>query len=89
MKILDFILGREPVATATGIAAVITAGLGLAATFGLDITETQIAAVGALAAALAGWAGRSVVKPVLSPAERQLERMNVGPIIGTDKGGPA
>jgi hypothetical protein len=63
MRLLDWIIGREPVATATGVAAVITAGLGVAAAFGAPITETQIAALGALAAALAGWAARPVVTP--------------------------
>lgn len=63
MRILEWIVGREPVATATGIAAVVTAGLGVAAAFGLDITAEQIAAVGALAAALAGWAARPAVTP--------------------------
>lgn len=89
MKLIDFILGREPVATATGIAAIVTAGLGVAAAFGLDITAEQIAAVGALAAAVAGWAARRVVSPVFSPAERQLERMKIGPIQTIDPGGDA
>jgi hypothetical protein len=70
-KLIDFVTGREPVATATGIAAVITAGLGLGATFGLAITVEQIAAVGALAAALAGWVARRVVTPVAGPTEHQ------------------
>ena len=74
MKIVDWILGREPVATTTGLAAVVTAALGLAATFGLDITPEQIAAVGALCAALAGWAARRVVSPVMTPEERQVDR---------------
>lgn len=63
-KLLDFVVGREPVATATGLAGLVTAVLGLAATFGADITAEQIAAVGALAAALAGWLARKAVSPV-------------------------
>jgi hypothetical protein len=63
-KVLDWIVGREPVATATGLAAVVTAALGVGAAFGLDVTAEQIGAVGALAAALAGWLGRSAVTPV-------------------------
>lgn len=64
MRVLDWIIGREPVATAVGIAAVITAALGVAAAFGVDITAEQIAAIGALVTALAGWAGRSAVTPM-------------------------
>lgn len=74
MRILDWIIGREPVATATGIAAIVTAGLGVAAAFGVDITAEQIAAIGAMAAALAGWLGRRAVSPVTTPAERQVTR---------------
>lgn len=79
MKLLDWILGREPVATATGIAAVVTAALGAAAAFGAPITAEQIAALGALAAALAGWAARTVVTPVTSPAQRKLARLQAEP----------
>lgn len=82
MKLLDWILGREPVATATGIAAVITALLGVAAAFGLPVTETQIAAIGALAAAVAGWAARGVVSPTTPPALRRLERAASDPEAG-------
>jgi hypothetical protein len=87
MKILDWVLGKEPVATATGIAAVVTAALGVAATFGLGVTPEQIAAIGALAAALAGWAARPHVTPILSPAERQVRRSietTSSPPIGDD-----
>lgn len=76
-RILDWAVGREPVATATGIAAVITAALGVGAAFGLAITASQIAALGALAAALAGWLGRSKVRPVETVAERQLGRLGL------------
>lgn len=74
-RVLDWVVGREPVATATGLAAVVTAGLGVAAAFGLDITAEQIAAIGALAAALAGWLGRRAVTPVTSPTQRQYDRI--------------
>lgn len=63
MRLIEWIIGREPVATATGIAAVVTAGLGVAAAFGLDISPEQIAAIGAFAAALAGLAARPAVTP--------------------------
>lgn len=65
-RLLHWIVGREPVATATGMAAIVTAALGVGAAFGLNITAEQIAAIGALAAAIAGWAGRSAVTPVVS-----------------------
>jgi hypothetical protein len=81
-RLLDFIAGREPVATATGIAAVVTAGLGLGAVFGLPVTAEQIAAIGALAAALAGWAARSAVTPVTSPGERKVARALKQPAAG-------
>lgn len=66
-RLVSFIVGREPVATASGLAALVTAALGAAAAFGLDITPEQIAAVGALAAAVAGYLGRRAVTPVLTP----------------------
>lgn len=86
MRILDWIIGREPVASATGIAAVITAVLGAAAAFGLDISAEQIAALGALAAAVAGWMARKAVVPVTSPGERQVAR-SLDRMGGLDEGG--
>lgn len=80
MRLIDWIIGREPVATATGIAAVVTAGLGVAAAFGLAITAEQIAAVGAFAAALAGLAGRAAVSPVKAAVKaRELEDNHATP----------
>lgn len=73
-KLTDWIIGKEPVATGTGIAALVTAALGVAAAFGLGITTAQIAAVGALAAALAGLFGRAQVTPVTTPALRRIDR---------------
>lgn len=75
MRLLDWILGREPVATATGLAGLVTALLGVAAAFGLDITAEQIAAIGAAAAAVAGFLSRKAVSPVTSPAEREAHRL--------------
>lgn len=64
----DFIIGREPVATATGIATVVTAAAGLLTAFDiLDLSAEQIAAIGALAATLAGWLARRAVTPVAKP----------------------
>jgi hypothetical protein len=85
MKLLDWILGREPVVTATGIAAVVTATLGALTAFDvLDISVEQVAAVGALVAVLAGWAGRSAVTPLASPQERKtqriMSRLDPGPV---------
>lgn len=73
-KLLDWVVGKEPVATGTGLAALVTAALGVAAAFGLGITTAQIAAVGALAAALAGMFGRHNVTPVTTPALRRIDR---------------
>lgn len=74
-KLTDWIIGREPVATATGIAGVVTAILGVAAAFGADITAEQIAAIGTLGMALAGWLSRKAVSPVESPTMRQYSRL--------------
>lgn len=88
MRILDWILGREPVAASTGIAAVITAALGVAASFGLPITPAQIAAVGALCAAVAGWTARRVVTPVMTPQERVVDReLRRTPVVTDEAGG--
>ena len=81
-RLVDWIIGREPVAAATGIAAVVTAGLGVAAAFGADITAEQIAALGALAAAVAGWLARKAVSPVDPPEVRQVRRQMVNQNIG-------
>lgn len=74
-RIVDWIAGREPVASATGIAGVITAILGVVAALGVDLSPELIAAIGTLAAAIAGWLARKAVTPVASPADRQLQRL--------------
>lgn len=66
-KLAGWIVGEEPVATATGLAALVSAALGVAAAFGVGITPEQIAAVAALAAALAGYLSRRAVTPVITP----------------------
>lgn len=63
-RIIDFVVGREPVASATGIAGVISAVFGVIAALGADIDPELVAAVGALAAAVAGWLARKAVSPV-------------------------
>lgn len=64
-KLLDFVVGREPVAVATGLAAFVTALAGVLNAFDVvDLTAEQIAALGALVAALAGLFGRSQVSPL-------------------------
>lgn len=73
-KLLDWVVGKEPVATGNGIAALVTAALGVAAAFGVGITTAQIAAIGALAAALAALFARRNVTPVTTPALRRLDR---------------
>lgn len=71
-KLLEFIVGREPVASATGLAGLITALLAVATAFGLPLTTTQIGAIGAAAAALAGFLARKAVTPVRPPAPEQF-----------------
>lgn len=66
-RLVDFVVGREPVATATGIAGVVTAALGVVAALGVDIDPELVAAVGTLVAALAGWLARKAVTPVRKP----------------------
>lgn len=64
-RLIDFVVGREPVATATGIAGVVTATFGLLHAFDiLALTPEQVAAVGTFLAVVAGWAARRVVTPV-------------------------
>lgn len=70
-KLLNWVVGKEPVATAGGIAGLVTALLGVAAAFGVAITTAQIAAIGALAAAVASLLARQAVTPV-ERAERRL-----------------
>jgi uncharacterized protein (DUF697 family) len=59
-KIINFVIGREPVA----VGAVVTALVGLAVAFGADLSEEQTAAISAVAVAVVGWLARSVVTPV-------------------------
>ena len=70
-RALQFIVGREPVAYTAGLAGLTIAMLGVAAAFGANITETQIAAIGTLATAVAGWLGRSAVTPVLGKRDER------------------
>lgn len=59
-KVLDFIVGREPVQTA----AVVTAIVGLAVAFGLNLSEEQTAAISGAVAVILGWVARAAVSPV-------------------------
>lgn len=59
-KLINFVVGREPVAAG----AVVTALVGLAVAFGADLTEEQVAAISAVVVATMGWLARSVVTPV-------------------------
>lgn len=63
-KLIGFVVGREPVASATGVAGVVTALFGVVAAYGVDMSPELVAAVGALVAALAGWLARRAVTPV-------------------------
>lgn len=64
-KLLDFVVGREPVATATGLAGGVAALVGILQAFDvLHLTPEQLAALAALVTWLAGWVARRVVTPV-------------------------
>lgn len=75
-RLWDFIAGREPVLASTGLAAVVTAAIGVLSAAGVwDPNPELVAAIGALVAALAGFAARPVVTPTVSPAERKVKRL--------------
>ena len=59
-RVLEFVIGREPVAAG----AIVTALVGLAVAFGADLTEEQVAGISALAVALVGWLARKAVTPL-------------------------
>lgn len=59
-KLLNFVVGKEPVA----VSAAVTAVVGLAVAFGLDLTGEQTAAITAAVVAVLGLLGRSAVTPV-------------------------
>lgn len=86
-KLLDWVVGREPVATATGLAGGVAALYALLEAFDvLTLTPKQVAAVGALAAWVAGWIARRAVTPVTTPAERKVNRL-LGPTENVSDGG--
>lgn len=62
-KVLDFVVGREPVATG----AVVTAVLALAVAFGADLTGEQTAAATGAVVAVVGWLARKAVTPLGRP----------------------
>lgn len=70
-KLISFVVGREPVASATGVAGVVTAVFGVVAACGVDISAELVAAIGALVAALAGWLARKAVSPVAKTGGQQ------------------
>lgn len=76
-RVFDWIIGRQPVQTATGLAALITAGFGLAKAFGVldSITPEQVAAIAAFVTVTAGWLGHRAVSPVTGQTERQINRL--------------
>lgn len=88
-RLVDFIIGREPVVSAvTGLAGGVAALYAVLEAFDvLTLTPKQVAAIGALVAWAAAWLARRAVTPITSPAQRQLARMNIGPIQTTDPGG--
>lgn len=83
-KLVDFIAGREPVASATGLAGVVTATLGVVAAIGVDLDPELVAAIGVLVTALAGWLARKAVTPV---AGLPMVRVQWNPEEGTPPDG--
>lgn len=58
-QLLRFVLDREPVQTAAGLAGVITATVGLLESFEiLSLTPAQVGAIGLFVTAAAGWLAR-------------------------------
>jgi hypothetical protein len=80
-KIINFIVGREPVATATGLAGGVAALVGVLSAF--DVwrpSAEQTAAVGALVVWVAGYLARRAVTPVraLSDVTKAIEGLGNG-----------
>lgn len=72
-KLLNWVVGREPLAAATGLAGGVAALLGVLAAFDVySPTPEQVAAIGALATWVAGYLARRAVTPIakLSPGEQ-------------------
>ena len=68
-KLLGWVVGREPVATATGLAGGVAALLGMLAAY--DVyrpTPEQAAAIVTLTTWAAGWLARKAVSPVHRPS---------------------
>lgn len=77
-KLLDFIVGREPVAAATGLAGGVGALLGVLGAFDVwDPSPEQIGALTALAAWVAGYLARRVVTPVARVTPKEPQRGSV------------
>lgn len=76
-RILSFVLDREPVASATGIAGIITACFGVLAASGVDIDAELIAAIGVLVTAVAGWLARKQAWSPASVEELVVEKTTV------------
>lgn len=74
-RLLSWIVDREPVASATGLAGVITAAFGVVAALGVDMDPELVAAVGVLVTALAGWLARKRAWSPLS-VEREISLAN-------------
>lgn len=64
-RLADFVVGREPVAAATGLAGGVAAVVGVLQAFDvLHLTPEQLAALAALVTWMAGWVARRAVTPV-------------------------
>lgn len=66
-KLLDFVVGREPVATG----AVVSAVLALVVAFGVDLSAEQTAAIAGAVTVVVAWFARKAVTPVAGPTEHQ------------------
>ena len=68
-RLVSFLVDREPVASATGLAGVVTAALGVVSALGVDLDAELVAAIGVLVTALAGWLARKRAWSPVSHAE--------------------
>lgn len=65
-KLTDWILNREPVRAATGVAGLLIAALGVVHEFDVleTLTVSQVTAIGTFLSVVAGWLARKKVSPV-------------------------
>lgn len=78
-RLLSFVLDRQPVQTATGIAGLLIAGLGLAHEFDVleSLTVGQVTALGTFLTVLAGWLAHLRAWSPMSVEQRVLHEVTV------------